>query len=42
MIGGGWRERAGVSRVLMGKFQGKRLLEDPGVDGMSIFESILQ
>jgi len=35
-------ERRGVYRVLVGKPEGKRTLEDPGVDGRIILRWILR
>ena len=35
-------ERRGVCRVLVGKFEGKNHLEDPGVDGRIILRWILR
>jgi len=35
-------EKRGVYRVLVGKPEGKRHLEDPGIDGMIILRSIFR
>ena len=37
-----WGERRGVYRVLVGKYEGKSHLEDPGVDGRVILKWIFR
>ena len=37
-----YRERRGAYRILVGRPKGRNHLEDPGVDGRTIFKSILK